>query len=74
MDRESDPSYLEWVRLKGSTTGSAGQDVVDLASSLIERLYERLSSAEALQEASSREFGSSQLHLRSIEEIWPVPT
>ena len=57
MDRESDPSYLEWVRLKDSSTTSVGRDVADLASNLIEALYEKLNAAEALQEASSREFG-----------------
>lgn len=58
MDRESDPSYLEWVRLKDSSTTSAGRDVVELASSLIESLFEKLNEAEALREASCREFGT----------------
>lgn len=57
MDRESDPSYLEWVRLKGSSSTATGQDVVELASKLIETLYEQLSEAQALHEASAREFG-----------------
>jgi len=59
MDRESDPSYLEWVRLKDSSTSATGRDVVELASKLIEELYEKLSESNALYEASSREFGTS---------------
>lgn len=58
MDRESDPSYLEWVRLKDSSTSSAGRDVIEIASKLIESLFEKVNQAEALRDASEREFGT----------------
>lgn len=73
MSREADPSYLEWVRLKGSSAKSAGQDVVDLASSLIDSLYEKLSAAEASLSASQRSFGTipSSLSL-SLPHPYPL--
>lgn len=58
MDRETDPSYLEWVRLKESSSSLGGQDLIQLASNLIETLYERLNESEALQEAQRRDFGT----------------
>lgn len=61
MDRESDPSYLEWVRLKDSSTSSAGRDVLEVASKLIESLFEKVNQAEALRDASEREFGTYRL-------------
>lgn len=61
MDRESDPSYLEWVRLKDSSAPSAGRDVIEVASKLIETLFEKVNQAEALRDASEREFGMYRL-------------
>lgn len=57
MDPQLDPSYAEWVKLKEASSGSPGHDVVELASSLIEELYQKIASLEAVHVSASRDFG-----------------
>ena len=63
MEPGSDPSYLEWIRLKDSASAQSGQDVMALASSLIDSLHERLCSLQAVHDSSIRDFGMSFWHL-----------